>query len=81
MLDSTTPLSEFRSVWSELSTSRLFFADIRLCPPSVRIFAAIGFAKEKTFLFQSINSIIALIAQGICVAFCDKVGLAMGKGN
>ena len=32
MLDSTTPLSEFRSVWSELSTSRLFFADIRLWP-------------------------------------------------
>lgn len=41
----------------------------------IRIFAAIGFAKEKTFLFKSINSIIALIAQGICVAFCDKVSL------
>lgn len=38
-----------------------------------QIFAAIGFEREKTFLFQSINSIIALIAQGICVFFCDRV--------
>ena len=44
-----------------------------------QIFAAIGFAKEKTFLFQSINSIIALIAQGICVFFCDRVSDSDGR--
>ncbi|KAJ9102870.1 hypothetical protein QFC19_004598 [Naganishia cerealis] len=38
------------------------------------IFAAIGFSYEKTFLFQTINSVIALIAQALCILTVDRLG-------
>ncbi|KAJ9092373.1 hypothetical protein QFC21_006875 [Naganishia friedmannii] len=38
------------------------------------IFAAIGFSYEKTFLFQTINSVIALVAQALCILTVDKLG-------
>lgn len=34
---------------------------------SPAIFASIGFGTEKTFLFQSINSIIALFGEAACM--------------
>jgi hypothetical protein len=37
------------------------------------VFAAIGFSYEKTFLFQTINSVIALIAQALCILTIDRV--------
>jgi hypothetical protein len=39
------------------------------------IFAAIGFSYEKTFLFQTINSVIALVAQALCILTVDRVSL------
>ncbi|KAA8914122.1 hypothetical protein TRICI_003019 [Trichomonascus ciferrii] len=41
---------------------------------SPTIFAQIGFTTGKTLLFQSINSIIALVAQGLCVLLIDYTG-------
>lgn len=42
------------------------------------IFAAIGFSYEKTFLFQTINSVIALIAQALCILTVDRVSANRG---
>ncbi|CAN6644941.1 galactose transporter [Trichomonascus vanleenenianus] len=41
---------------------------------SPTIFAQIGFSTGRTLLFQSINSIIALIAQAFCVLLIDYTG-------
>lgn len=37
------------------------------------VFKAIGFSYEKTFLFQTINSVIALVAQALCILTIDRV--------
>lgn len=41
---------------------------------SPQIFASVGFSTEKTLLFQSINSVIALIGEACCVLLVDKLG-------
>lgn len=41
------------------------------------VFAAIGFTYEKTFLFQTINSVIALIAQALCILTVDRVSRSL----
>ncbi|PWN48034.1 general substrate transporter [Violaceomyces palustris] len=38
------------------------------------IFEEIGFDKRMTFLFQSVNSIIALIGEAACVLYIDRLG-------
>ena len=38
------------------------------------IFKVFGYTNSKIFLLQSINSIIALIGEGACVLFVDKLG-------
>ena len=43
------------------------------------VFAAIGFSYEKTFLFQTINSVIALIAQALCILTIDRVSWRTGE--
>jgi hypothetical protein len=37
------------------------------------VFKAIGFSYERTFLFQTINSVIALVAQALCILTIDRV--------
>ena len=41
---------------------------------SVEIFAQIGISSQDSLKYQAINSIIALIAEGLCIAFIDKFG-------
>lgn len=41
---------------------------------SVDIFASIGFGAERTLLFQSINSVLALFGEAACVMWVDKMG-------
>ena len=41
---------------------------------SVEIFAQIGISSQDSLKYQAINSIIALIAEGLCMAFIDKFG-------
>lgn len=40
----------------------------------ISIFAQIGIPTGDTLKYQGINSIIALIAQALCIAFIDKLG-------
>lgn len=41
---------------------------------SVDIYGQIGIKPQESLKYQAINSIIALIAQGLCMAFIDKFG-------
>ena len=41
---------------------------------SVPIFEQIGISTSDTLKYQAINSVLALIAQGFCMAFIDKFG-------
>ncbi|KAK9470238.1 general substrate transporter [Dipodascopsis tothii] len=41
---------------------------------STTIFSQMGFSTSRTLLFQAINSIIALIAQGCCIGLIDITG-------
>ncbi|EPQ25763.1 uncharacterized protein PFL1_06630 [Pseudozyma flocculosa PF-1] len=41
---------------------------------SPQIFSNFGFSNQRTFLFQAIASIFALVGEGLCVGFVDKVG-------
>jgi MFS family permease len=41
---------------------------------SVSIYAQVGITGEDTLKYQAINSIIALVAQALCIAFVDKFG-------
>ncbi|KAJ9113999.1 hypothetical protein QFC22_005817 [Naganishia vaughanmartiniae] len=45
------------------------------------VFAAIGFSYEKTFLFQTINSVIALVAQVLCILTVDRAKYPASVGN
>lgn len=45
-----------------------------LCYPSPQIFGSLGISADTTLLLQSLNSIVALIAQFFCVVFIDKLG-------
>ncbi len=39
-----------------------------------KIFGAFGYSDSKVFLIQSINSIVALVGEGACVLFVDRLG-------
>lgn len=41
---------------------------------SVTIYAEIGISSQNSLKYQGINSIIALIAQALCIAFIDRFG-------
>ena len=41
---------------------------------SVTIYGQIGITGDKTLQYQAINSIIALVAQFLCILFIDKLG-------
>lgn len=41
---------------------------------SVTIYGEIGISSQNSLKYQGINSIIALIAQALCIAFIDKFG-------
>jgi hypothetical protein len=41
---------------------------------SVSIFAQIGISTTRTLQMQAINSVIALVAQFLCVCLVDKLG-------
>ncbi len=41
---------------------------------SVSIFAQIGISTENTLKYQAINSVLALVAQALCMALIDKFG-------
>ncbi|KAK9466117.1 general substrate transporter [Lipomyces arxii] len=78
------------SSWKELFTSKSNFRRLLICIAlqasiqmtgvsaiqyySPTIFAQIGLSTGRTLLFQAINSIIALIAQGICIIMIDITG-------
>jgi len=41
---------------------------------SVQIYAQVGILGNDALKYQAINSIIALVAQGLCIAFVDRFG-------
>jgi hypothetical protein len=41
---------------------------------SVTIYGQIGIDPDKAFRYQAINSVIALIAQLLCICFIDRFG-------
>ena len=41
---------------------------------SPTIFAQIGISTNDTLKYQAINSVFALIAEALCMAFIDRVG-------
>ncbi|KAK9479836.1 general substrate transporter [Lipomyces japonicus] len=81
---------EKKASWIELFTVRSNFRRILICVAlqasvqltgvsaiqyySPTIFAQIGLSTGRTLLFQAINSIIALIAQALCIIFVDRFG-------
>ncbi|ODV86796.1 hypothetical protein CANARDRAFT_27184 [[Candida] arabinofermentans NRRL YB-2248] len=81
---------KLNSTWLDLFNTRDRFRRIIICVAlqasvqltgvsaiqyySPTIFANIGLSTGRTLLYQSINSIIALIAQGICVLTIDLTG-------
>ncbi|KAL7267813.1 hypothetical protein RUND412_009583 [Rhizina undulata] len=76
--------------WGELFKTKSNFRRIFLCVAlqasiqmtgvsaiqyySPTIFAQIGISTERTLMYQAINSIIALIAQFLCILFIDRLG-------
>ncbi|CAK39852.1 hypothetical protein AnigIFM60653_009852 [Aspergillus niger] len=76
--------------YKELFTSRSSFRRLFLCCSlqasvqmtgvsaiqyySVTIYGQIGISGDKTLQYQAINSIIALVAQFLCILFIDRVG-------
>ena len=50
---------------------------------SPRVFAAVGFSQDTTFLIASINNVVGLIGEALCIAFLDMTGrrLPMILGN
>ncbi|OOG01099.1 hypothetical protein ASPCADRAFT_37596 [Aspergillus carbonarius ITEM 5010] len=76
--------------YKELFTSRSSFRRLFLCCAlqasvqmtgvsaiqyySVTIYAQIGISGDETLRYQAINSIIALVAQFLCILFIDRLG-------
>jgi hypothetical protein len=50
---------------------------------SPRVFAAVGFSSNTTFLIASINNVVGLLGEALCIAFLDKTGrrVPMVGGN
>lgn len=70
--DSTNLRKLFLGIILQFSVQMTGVSAIQYYSPQV--FAAVGFAPDTTFLITSINNVVGLLGQALCIAFLDKTG-------